>query len=359
MSTDPLAAIQPSAGGESAAPVVPETPIIPADPAANQPSAEEKAEADEWDAATDKLFPDLKKTDDKENEDEPTKPAKKPTEDEADKDPKAPTDVSPDPSKPAKTAADAAHKDDGTDGEETEQIEPTAAASRLSAREEQQRLDSLKADIRGQLFADIPTEFRAKSEREGMPGELLDSPDKLMQYLNPSTGEQFTRDEATLFLAQAERQVEKNAAYVNAQVEQIADVHADLQDQADVINYQYGELFQAMPELRDRLLGEYRKSLEIDQKSGLILKAPLSLRNFYETALEPYAQLGRQLEAQEAQTVAAAARTQQQTQAEQQQAKQQRRQDRSDIYGPGKVDTQTDDDKEWSAAAEAVFGKLK
>jgi hypothetical protein len=64
------------------------------------------------------------------------------------------------------------------------------------------------------------------------------------------------------------------------------------------------------------------------------------------------------LETENTTKIEADAKAAEEAKAKEEQTKQQRRQDRSDIYGPGKVDTQTDEDKEWSAAAEAVFGKI-
>jgi hypothetical protein len=341
MADDLLAGIQPDAGEAAAAPVEPVAPVAPVEPAAPELTEEQQGDA-EWDAAQEDLFPGIKKS--QEEQDEQTKPTKTAEEIAADEVATTKADADKDPTKPGE-------KDDAAEGEEDEQADTSDASARLSAREQAAQVAEIKSEIREKLFPDAQTELRAGD------GTLLDSVDKVMQYVNPATGEAYTRDEATLWLAQSERALEKSVTDMNAQVEQIADTQLDLKDQADVVNFDYGELLRAMPELRTKLWGEYEKLLTRDPKSGIITKAPISLRNFYETALEPYAELGRKLDAGDL-TPAAPAPDPVAVQKAADAEKARRRSDRSDIYGPGKVDTATDEEKEWGAAAEAVFGKI-
>lgn len=352
MSTDPLANIQPDAAGDGATPPtppVPPMPDAPVLPAADdgKMTDDEKAEAAEWDAAADDIFPGIHDNDKKEGKkpDEPDKPGEKNETGEAAKTGKDGQEPpKPGPEKPDEGAEEGNGED--------EPPEPSDATARLTAREQQEALDAVKNDVREKMFKDVPTELRAGD------GELLDSVDKVMQYKNPSTGEAFTRDEATLWLAQQERNLQKNIADVNRQIDEITDTNLNLKDQADVTNYTYGELLRAMPELRAQLWAQYEKTLVKDPKSGVIVKAPVSLQSFYEAALEPYAQLGRRLEQEQSDKAAADTAAADKAKQDAEAAKQQRRSDRSDIYGAGKVDTQTDEDKEWAQAAEAVFGPL-
>lgn len=349
MSDNPLANLQPdNGGGDAPTPPAPDpAPAPPAPdptpPADNQPTEAEKADQAEWDRATEDLFPALKKED---KNDEQPKPPENPKAPEAPSDPQKGDE-------PPKPGNEEKPKDGESEESEDEPVAPADAIARRTARQEQAALDSVKSDIREKMFKDAPTELRAGD------GELLDTVDKVMQYTNPATGEPFTREEATLWLSQSERALEKQTAEMNATVERIADVQLDLKDQADVVNYEYGELLVAMPDLQKKLWGEYEKTLTKDPKSGIITNAPVSLQEFYAAALEPYAQLGRQLEQQESDKTVADQQASEAAKQQAEQAKQQRRQDRSDIYGSGKTDTQTEDEKEWAAAAEAVFGPLK
>lgn len=374
--TDPLANIQPAAPVEPVAPVAPTEPLAPKDPVApvvpdapvngtgdeGKLTDEEKAEADEWDAATDELFPGLKKSEE-DNKDGTTKPEKTTEEKAADE--AAAKDKKSDEAKGAGDAADKggeAKKPDSGDGAEAEEedggAEPDGATARLTAREEAAQIAAVKTDVQEKM--NIPTEWKDAD------GDPIKSVADVMKLINPETvgteefpkGRPFTAEEAARTLDDVERQLAINVR----QIDQIAETNLDLKDQADVVNYQYGELLKALPEVRAKLWAEYEKTLTKDAKSGIITKAPTSLQNFYEIALEPYAQLGRQLETQETAKTEETAKAEADRIAADKAAadakKTQTRQDRSDIYGSGKVDTQTEDDKEWSAAAEAVFGPL-
>lgn len=343
-SAEPVASVVPA---EPETPIVPEAPAVPAEPVKedNKLTEEDKTEADEWDKAADELFPGLKKSEEDKKEDEPAKP--KETDEKVEADKKTEED-----SKLKEDTSKSTEEDDAKQTEEDEQVEPTDASARLTAREQQAEVDAVKSDVREKMFSATPTELRDAD------GDLIKSIDDVMKLNNPRTGQPFTEEEAGMWLIQAQNTLKENTALVERQVNEIADTNIDLKDQADVVNYQYGELLRAMPELRASLWAQYEKTLAKDTKSGIITKAPVSLQKFYETALEPYAELGRNLESQETIKTEETAKADAKIKAEAEAKKTQVRQDRSDIYGKGKVDTQTDDDKEWSAAAEAVFGKL-
>lgn len=371
--TDPTAVIQPGAdnsdtGGALSAPTAPVTPTVPEVPVV--PEAKdgkmtelEQAESEEWDTAADELFPGLKKNiDNKEDKkpNEPAKPEKTPEEIAADK---AAAEAKTPPIDPnetpeqktareAKEAADAAAKTD----EKDEPTEPDGAAARLAAREEAAAVEAVKTDIRTKMFANVPTELRDSD------GDLIKSVNDVVKLINPNTGQPFTAEEAGTWLTLAQNQLKENVANVENLVNQITNVNLDLKDQADMVNYNYGELLRAMPDLRKSLWDQFEKTMAKDTRTGIITKAPVSLEKFYAAALEPYAQLGRQLEIQEVdkvKTVEADKKAADDKAAAEAASKQQRRSDRSDIYGAGKVDTATEDDKEWAAAAEAVFGPIK
>ena len=354
--TDPLSSIQPAddnseplapVADATPEPVVPDLPVVP-EAEDGKLSEAEQAEADEWDKAADELFPGLRKSEEN-KEDEQSKSDEKPKENEEDQKPK-------EDEKPKEESDESAKKDDEgaeEDSAEDEPVEPTDANARLTAREEAAQVEAVKNDIKEKMFADIPTELKDAD------GDPIKNVGDVMKLINPNTGQQFTAEEAAIWLGQAERQVEKNIAQMNEQVDQIAETNLNLKDQADIVNFQYGELLKAMPELRDKIWAQYEKTLTKDSKSDIITKAPVSLQQFYETALEPYAELGRTLAQQESNNTAAQEKAAADAKAAEEAKKQQIRQDRSDIYGKGKVDTATEEDKEWAAAAETVFGPLK
>lgn len=318
-------------------------------------TAEEQTDFDEWSAAADELFPGLKQS--KEDPDEQTQSEEdKKTDGTDEKDSEdqkqdAGKESGADDKSTEADADDTGSEADGKDSEEDAVPEPTDAITRLSAREQQQQIDSIKADVRDKLFGEKITELR------DLEGNAIKTPEDLMQYNNQATGQPFTREEAREYLADQKQALADKNTRDDAEIDRITDLNLNLRDQVDVIDYQYGELLKAMPELKDQLWSDYLKTVTQDSKSGIITAAPLRLEDFYRRALEPYAEMGRRLESQDTSS------TQQQTEQQakedadkQSRERQQRREDRSDIYGNGKRDDRSDDDKEWDDAAKAVFG---
>lgn len=314
---------------------------------------EDQVEDQEWDAAAEKLFPSLNKLkEEQKTEDEQTQsekkseegqPAKTNSEDKkSDEKPGAGDDTEQQGDKDNEAGDESEEDDEGDDAESTRD----ARDARIAARQSAQQVEKLRSDVREKIFADVPTEL------QDADGDPIRTVEDVMKLKNPRTGEAFTEEEAGMWLLSAQQQFNRNLAEVDKRVEQIADVNLDLKDQADSITYEYGELLKQMPELRDKLWAEYEKTLVKDEKSGLILQAPVSLEGFYRTLLEPYAQMGRRAEEDEATKAAAEAEAKKQ----EEQQRQQKRADRSDIYRGGKTDNEDPEDKEWAEAAKTVFG---
>lgn len=313
---------------------------------------EETADNKEWDDAENEVFPGLKLLNKKEaKKDEQTDTTKTTTQ--------APettetTTIDPNETPEQKVEREAKElADKEKAGEENEEPDTTARDTRLAARESARQIEEVKTDVRKQMFADVPQQLQDKD------GDPIKTIEDVMKLINPATvgeaenpnGRAFTQEEAGMWLLSAQQRFNENLANTEKQIEQIAEVNVDLKDQADSINYQYGELLKAMPEIRDSIWTEYEKTLVKDEKTGIITKAPVSLERFYEIALQPYAKLAQSLEVEETAKADALAAEEAKKKSE--------RADRSDIYGGGNTDTSTEEDKEWSSAAEAVFGPRK
>ena len=306
-------------------------------------------EAKEWDEAADDLFPGLKReTENDEHTDTTTTTTVEPA-------PETTTTTTVDPAanetdeqkaERAKAAKVAEEKD--------EPIDTASIDARVAARAAAANVEAVKTDIRTKMFSDTP---QVLQDADGDPIKTIEDVTKLN---NPLTGKAFTTDEAAAWLLSAQQQFNQNLASMEKQIDQITEVNLDLKDQADMVTYEYGELLKAMPDLQKELWTEYEKTMVTDTKTGIITKAPVSLTNFYKLALKPYVDLAAKLEADntvattEAEKVAAD-KVKSDAEAEKVR-KRTARQDRSDIYGGGKVDTMSDEEKEWGAAAEAVFG---
>jgi hypothetical protein len=229
----------------------------------------------------------------------------------------------------------------------------TARDNRLAARQYEQEVATVKQDIRAKMFADVPSELR---DRDGDPIRGLED---VMKLINPRTGEAFTEEEAGFWFNSAKSQFDQTIQNVDQQIGLIADVNLDLKDQADIVRYEYGELLDAMPELRDELWADYEATLIKHPETGTILRAPVSLERFYARNLKPYAEKALQLEAEAdgvpAKPVADPAKAKAAVEAD----KAKKRADRSDIYGGGTPEIESAEDKDWNDAATAVFGPRK
>lgn len=339
--------------GEPAAPATPPVtppaePAAPAAPPATEPTADE-VEAQEWDDAADEIFPGIKAKREQEEgkkPNEPAKPAEEPKAPEAPKEPDAPA-------KPAEDGAEPDEADDEENEGEEPEFDTARADARRAERAERAEFDAVKADVKKQLYPNLPTTL---ADADGDP---INGIEDVMKLINPRTNEPFTEEEAGMWLLSAQQQFNQRIELVNKEVERIADIYVQLQDETRSITYRYGALLKEMPDLATRLWTRYQNTLVKDEKSGIILSAPVSLEEYYETALEPYAKLGRDAEAQQNAEAEAKAKAEAEAKAQQEaeDKKKRERQDRSDIYGGGSKDDPSDpDDKEWGEAIDTVFG---
>lgn len=339
-------------GSESA-----EQPVV--DEVVEELTPEAQAEEQEWDDAADEIYPGLKKVSE-EKEDESAKSEEKP---EASKTPEA----DPKGEKPeAERGTGDESKDEGSDdsgkdeskdsdgegGEEDGGADTSAIDARIAAREAAQQVEAVKEDVRKQLYEGIPTEMRDAD------GDPIRSVADVMKLIDPRTGSNFTEEAASVWLTAARQQFNEQRAQAEAEVTQVAEVNIALKDEADLVNARYGELLKAMPDVRDKLWAQYQKTL-VRGKNNVIVKTPVSLKDFYTTALEPYAELGRKAEADEDAKATAEAQKAEETKKAEDAKRQRTRQDRSDIYSGGKTGDDDPEDKEWAAAAESLYGPRK
>lgn len=304
-------------------------PIIPVDVPDTQVDQEDK----EWQEAVQESFPQVKQ----ENSQDASE--KKPAE------PVAPTPLE----TPQQTAANPQ-----PEKVETAPVSPVATdissiEARMSQREFAQEVQSLKDEVRAKMFPDT-------FELKDADGDPIRGADDLLRHINPNTGENFTSEEATLAWLQYEREVDARRSANEAVVEQVAMVNASLKDEADIVKSKYGEFLNKNPQLQQQIWDLFSKTLEVDPKTGVIVRAPTPLSQFYAVTLQPY------LDAQKSQDEAAQQQAEAQKQAEEARVKQaelekkQARIDRSDIYAAGKVDTMDAEEKEWSEAAKSYYG---
>lgn len=324
------------------APVTTDTTTV-----APQLSAEEQDDA-EWDDIENEMFPGSTTKQDK--KDEQAKSETTTTTTTAD--PKNPTGEK---SNEEQGAGD----DTAKGGEQAKTTTETTTADSQpsvgqSARDYARQVETVRADVIKQMFADVPETL------QDADGDPIKSIEDVMKLQNPRTNEAFTEEEAGMWLLSAQQKFNQQRSDMEKQATQIAEVQIEIKEQADRINTKYGAYLKANEKLRDDLWTEWQETLIKDEKSGVITKTPMSLERFYERALGPIVESANATAAAAEKAEADKKAADELAKKEADEKKKNNRADRSDIYGGGnKLDTRDDDDKEWDEAESAVFGNRK
>lgn len=320
----------------------------------DQPSAADLVEEAEWAAALEDYSPDLSKktttettTEETTNEQTDTTTTTTTTVPPEDETTTTTTTLDPSETPEQKVQREQREAEAATklgDGDEDEAPDQSFRTSRQTAREAARQVEEVATDVRTKMYADAPKVLQDKD------GDPITSIQDVMGLVDPNTGEGFTEERAAIWLLAAQQKFNLNLEAQDKEINQIAETLVDLKDQADTINYEYGELLKSMPELRDQVWAEYQKTLIKDPGTDIITNAPVSMKNFYEMTLQPYVKLAESLEAQAESKLAT-------EKAETDAQKLRNRDDRSDIFGRNDTKELDDDDKEWEAAHQSYFGK--
>ncbi len=293
-----------------------EQPVVAPEPQAPVVDAEQ----DEWNEVGNEIFPDAKPVEKK--EEAPVIEEKK---EEAPVEPQAPDPVVPPQSEtpPVPVATP---------------VEAPVVDAHQAQRQYVEDLNVMKTEVKQVVFKDVQTELK------DVDGDPIRSVEDVMKLVDPRTGQAFTEEAAAIHLVQARQELSDRLNTMEKQVDQIASVNLAVKNQSDQINKKFGEILKAKPELAKQLWDQYSGTLKMSPDGSIVLEAPVSLADFYSTALAPYAELSKvQQEAEAAKKQAEElSRKQQQT-------------DRSDIYGAGNIDTTDDETKEWTQVAKEHY----
>lgn len=271
-----------------------------------------------------------------------------------------------DPNKPADNGADDPSKSGGeddpnkkpTDSEEEadpnkdENLEqqPDEGAPYREARQVQREIEAdrseMREDIKKKMYSDWNDDILDDQ------GEAIKTPRDVMQHINPLTitaenpkGRRFTEEEATAWLFAAQKHKDQERATMQQRVDHIADVMIQQRDDADAIRTKFGKLLADMPDLRKEIWADYKQTLVVDEESGLIVDAPVSMQRFFERALQPYADYAAQLQ------VKADQKKKEQDDA----ARKQTQQDREDIHSAGGSNITDPEEEGWAKAAKEYY----
>lgn len=231
----------------------------------------------------------------------------------------------------------------------TPDVDNSVRDQRAAVREMQADLKATKSDVREKMFDDLQTEL---TDADGDPIRTIED---VMKLMNPNTRKPFTEEEAASYLLQAQAHLDKQIKEAESKIEEIAEVNVGLKDDADTVRGKYGELFKAMPALQKEVYAAFAETLIRDEKTGIIVKAPVSMLRFYDTALAGYVKLAQQLEAQAKAKTTADKNAKAGEEAKKKTEKKQDQTDREDITSSGKSDTTDPEDKEWGDVAKDYY----
>lgn len=221
-------------------------------------------EAQEWDDALSEQYGEEEPT----PEPEETTPAETPT--PADDKPEEPTP------EPEPAISDPA----------PEKAREQRMVQRQTLAEEQ----ALREDIKTKMFSD-----KIDINPIDKDGNPIQSPQDLMDYENPQTGQSFTEEEAALYWLNLSKEIAEKKEKYEKQLDNITDLNMSIKDQADIINETYGDFLEKYPNIRDKIWAEYEKTLKRDETTDIIIETPIPLINFYNLMLTPYKALMDQI----------------------------------------------------------------
>lgn len=229
------------------------------------------------------------------------------------------------------------------DSENETEEQPTSSKivreQRSIQRTIQAERDDIRNDIAEKLSSDVSDDIL---DSEGKPIKTIE---EVMSYRNPKTNEAFTEEEAAQWLLDSQRVKNEQKAAREALIDAAAETNISLKDQADTINEEFGDLLRALPNLRAEIWDAFLKTLERDEASDIIIKAPVSMEQFYRVSLRGYVELAKKLKAEHENTNNTDVTNPTQTNPAPVKTD---RSDRDDIVSRGQSDTRSDEDKEWS-----------
>lgn len=243
--------------------------------------------------------------------------------------------------------ADDKSADDEADDEDKEAEEkPAPNLTKEALKEAIQEIETSKAD-RSNTLNDFKAEVSKTLYPEGLSRQLRDSEgdpitgiEDLVQLINPATQEYFTDEEAGAWLLREQKKLNEDVQVVEKFIEDVAEVNLAIQEGSERVIQKHGKILKENPELTDRLLAGYNKTLIKDPESGVAIKAPVTVEEFFDLALEPMI-LQQTKEADAAAKANAEAKKK---------AEKRKQSERADLRFSGKSENMKPEDKEWAEA---------
>lgn len=217
--------------------------------------------------------------------------------------------------------------------------------TKAAVKEALQEMETSKVE-RDTKFSTLKDEVSKTLYPEGIDRTLRDSDgdpitgiEDLTKLINPKTGDYFTDEEAGSWLLGAQQKLNKDVEQVERFIEEVAEVNIRIEEGANRVVEKYGDFLAKNPQLKDRLLAGYDKTLVKDPNSKVTINAPVDVEEFFDLALEPVLTQQRTEAEAAAQATAEAEKRAKTAQGE-----------RGDFKPSGKADTIPPEDKEWAEA---------
>lgn len=236
--------------------------------------------------------------------------------------------------------ADEAKEGDEAAAEATPALDPKTAVKeaiqeiQTSQQERYNTYEGLKKEVAETLYPEgIDRQLRDSD------GDPIRGIDDLTGLINPKTGDYFTEEEAGAWLLSAQQKLNQDVATVEKFIEDVAETNLLLTEGAQRVAQKYAPILSQDAALKTRLLEAYNKTLVKDPKSGVALRAPVDVEEFFDIALEPLV-AAKAAEAEAAKAAKAAAdKKAKASQGE-----------RGDLKPSGKSERYSETDKEWAQA---------
>lgn len=187
-------------------------------------------------------------------------------------------------------------------------------------------------------------------------GDPINGIDDLTKLVNPKTGDLFTDEEAGRWLLEAQQKLNQDIQQLESYAADIVDTNISLKDGSERVADLYGDLLATVPEMADKLLEAYSRTLVRDPKTGIVIKAPVDVVEFYSMALAPYKDVAEQASAKAEADKKAAAEAARKAAEEKKKQEKTNQQERADLKPKGKSKLpKSEDDEAWDDAYEDYF----
>ncbi len=249
-------------------------------------------------------------------------------------------------------------KADDVDDDEVPEKFATKDDIKAALREMDAEKKTYEADHKGMQAEVLEKLFPEGVDRvlRDSDGDPINGIDDLTKLVNPKTGDLFTEEEAGRWLLEAQQKLNQDIQQLEAYASDIVDTNISLKDGSDRVAELYGDLLKSIPDMADQLLEAYSKTLVRDPKTGIVVKAPVDVVEFYNIALAPYKDVAAKAAAQAEADKKAADEAAKKAAEEKKKQDKANQSERADLKPKGKSKLpKSEDDEAWDNAYEDYF----